>query len=81
MSGYNELFEAADQFIELANRLSQEDSSGTVGAAIRYAAARYNAFEASMSGKDIATEKQQLLDSFGNDYRQMLSHNLDEHIG
>ena len=42
------MFDYADKFINLANELSKSDRSGNVGVAIRYAAARYSAFEASM---------------------------------
>lgn len=80
MSSYEPLFKTADQFIELANRLTKEDPSGVVGAALRYAAARYNAFEASLNTRDLKADKAQLLDTISNDYRQMLSHNIDEHI-
>ncbi len=79
MDHYQPLFEAADQFIQLANKLAQEDNSGTVGAALRYAAARYNAFEASLDSANLSTNKGQLLDDFSNDYRQMLSVNINQY--
>ena len=42
------MFDYADKFINLANEMSKSDRSGNVGVAIKYAAARYSAFEASM---------------------------------
>ena len=78
---YSALFDVADQFIELANKLSEEDQSGTVGAAIRYAAARYNSFEAAVGhGSEMANERDSLIDSFSDDYRKMLEVNIDDYI-
>ncbi|RUM65988.1 MAG: hypothetical protein DSZ03_01860 [Sulfurimonas sp.] len=43
------LYTVADQFIDLANTLSQEAyTPNTVGSAFRYAATRFSAFEASL---------------------------------
>jgi hypothetical protein len=47
----------ADKFINLANELSKSDNSGAVGVALRYAAARYCAFEASLQTSNLAGEK------------------------
>ena len=54
-----ELFEMADEFINVANRLVELDKKeiGDVGAAIRYAAARFNAHEAAYKAKDLAAER------------------------
>lgn len=75
------LYELADQFIALANDLSQKEGDvGKVGTALRFAAARFNAFEASIKSGDLAAEKNNALDWFSNEYREMLSDNLDDHI-
>ncbi len=75
------IFELADQFIALANELSQqEDDVGKVGTALRFAAARFNAFEAAIKSADLATEKDNALEWFSNEFRDMLSDNLDDHI-
>ena len=81
MSAYKPLFEAADKFIDLANQLAAEDKTGNVGAALRYAAARYNAFEASRSTQDLRADKDKQLKAFGDDYVAMLDYNIEEHIG
>ncbi|MCG9697653.1 DUF3144 domain-containing protein [Shewanella sp. Isolate11] len=75
------IFELADQFIALANELTaQEQDVGKVGTALRFAAARFNAFEASLKAADLAAEKQTALEWFTNEYKDMLSDNLDDHI-
>ena len=42
------LYDNADKFLALANEMSKTSSSANIGVAIRYAAARYSAFEASL---------------------------------
>ncbi|MCH1923904.1 DUF3144 domain-containing protein [Shewanella sp. C32] len=75
------IFELADQFIALANELSQtEQDVGKVGTALRFAAARYNAFEAAIKSSDLAKEKDSALEWFSNEYREMLQDNLQDHI-
>ena len=70
----------ADQFINLANTLAKDGDRGTVGMAIRYAAARYNAFEASLSAYDLRDDKDKILAMFSDDYKKMLLENIDDHI-
>ncbi|MCB1916931.1 MAG: DUF3144 domain-containing protein [Rhodocyclaceae bacterium] len=79
MSGYQPLFTAADQFIALANELAQQDRSGTVGAALRYAAARYSAFEASTGNADLSVVRAQTVAAVVEDFRKMLEHNVDDY--
>jgi hypothetical protein len=73
-------FAVADKFIALANELARTEGTATVGTALRYAAARYNAFEASLAAVDLAKEKQSTLDMLTADYGKMLLVNLDDHI-
>jgi hypothetical protein len=55
------MYQIADQFIALANQLSQQENDiGKVGTAMRFAAARYNAFEAAIKSTDLAAEKDKL---------------------
>ena len=77
-----EIFDMADQFIEVANRLVLEQGQklGRVGAAIRYAAARFNAHEASYKSDDLEADKEDALSWFTDQYRKMLIENIDEHI-
>jgi septal ring factor EnvC (AmiA/AmiB activator) len=75
------IYELADQFIALANQLSQQEADvGKVGTALRFAAARFNAFEASIKSADLGAEKESALEWFSAEYREMLSDNLDDHI-
>ncbi len=74
------LYTTADKFINLANELSQKDTSGTVGSALRYAAARFSAFEASLVATDMAQERESIKEAFLKDYALMLDSNLDTYI-
>ena len=75
------LYQLADQFIALANELAQEEQDvGKVGTALRFAAARFNAFEAAIKSADLAAEKDNALEWFSSEFKEMLSDNLDDHI-
>ncbi|MEC4725014.1 DUF3144 domain-containing protein [Shewanella sp. D64] len=75
------IFQLADQFIALANELSAtEQDVSKVGTALRFAASRFNAFEAALKSADLAAEKDNALEWFVNEYKGMLSDNLDDHI-
>ncbi|PLX89351.1 MAG: DUF3144 domain-containing protein [Desulfuromonas sp.] len=76
-----ELFDIADRFIVIANQIVQKEEQGVgrVGAALRYAAARFSAHEAALGTKDLAADKQKALDWFVDQYAKMLSDNLDQH--
>ncbi|PLX77879.1 MAG: DUF3144 domain-containing protein [Desulfuromonas sp.] len=76
----NLIFEKADKFISLANELTLEDNSGTVGTALRYAAARYSAFEASIQAGDLEQEREDQLKVFSDEFARMLRINIDEYI-
>jgi hypothetical protein len=74
------LYSIADQFIEVANKLSQKDSSGGVGAGMRYGTARYSIFEVSLSGRDLAKDKEDIKKELLKDYTAMLDDNLNSYI-
>jgi len=73
-------FELADQFINLANKLAQTEGSANVGTALRYAAARYNTFEASLSTQELAKEEAKMTDMLCDDFREMLKVNMKDYI-
>ncbi len=75
-----EFYTCADNFINLANELTQKDNSGKVGAALRFAAARYSAFESSLIAKDMEKEKDEIKDKLLKDYTLMLEENLQSYI-
>ncbi|MFC1827889.1 DUF3144 domain-containing protein [Thermodesulfobacteriota bacterium] len=74
------MFDYADKFINLANEMSKSDRSGNVGVAIRYAAARYSAFEASMRTDNLAEDKDKQLQDFSDIFTDMLRVNLEDYI-
>ncbi|MBR9726394.1 DUF3144 domain-containing protein [Shewanella intestini] len=75
------IYQIADQFIALANQLSQQENDiGKVGTGMRYAASRFNAFEAAIKSTDLAAEKDNALEWFSNEYKEMLDENLKDHI-
>ena len=76
------LFKMADEFINLANNLVTEDNKDLedVGAALRYAAARFSAHETAYKSKDLSAERNDALAWFSNQYSEMLEENLDQHI-
>lgn len=74
------MYDIADKFINLANEISKTDSSGGVGVALRFAAARYSAFEASMRTKKLAEDKNKEVQLFANDFTNMLEINIDNYI-
>ena len=76
-------YKRADAIIELANsQLGPDSHSGQVGASLLYAAARYSSSVASIGfvkGSDLAKEKQEIIEFYTKQYRQMLSDNLDDY--
>ena len=76
-------YKRADAVIELANsQLSTTSHSGQVGASLLYAAARYSASVASIGfvkGDDLRKEKEEIIEFYTKQYRQMLSDNIDDY--
>lgn len=70
----------ADKFIALANELGRTQTKEKVGAAIMFAASRYNAYEASSKSDNLIKDKSDALAWYGNEYRRMFEANLDELI-
>ena len=73
-------FDLADKYINLANELAKTEGSANTGTALRYAAARYNTFEASLSTNDLAGEEDKIIDMLCDDYREMLRANMKDYI-
>lgn len=72
--------EVADEFIHLANTLSEEWAPNMLSAAILYAAARYNAFHFMETNGDPAEEGKAMA-FYTEQYRRMLAENLAEMRG
>lgn len=76
-------WDRADSFIHLANKQSDSADVGKVSASLLYAAARFNAFivaSQSPSSEALQATKQEALDYFSNQYRQMLEDNLNDYV-
>ena len=73
------IYDYADKFINLANELSKLDNSGAVGVGLRYAAARYCAFEASLQTDNLNEDMDKHLEFFVNAFKNMLQKNLEEY--
>ncbi|WP_367104036.1 DUF3144 domain-containing protein [uncultured Psychrobacter sp.] len=76
-------YQRADAIISVANsQLGPDAHSGQVGASLLYAAARYSASVASIGfvkGDDFAKEKEDIIEFYTKQYRQMLSDNLTDY--
>lgn len=76
-------YQRADAIIGVANsQLGPNAHSGQVGASLLYAAARYSASVASIGfvkGDDFAKEKDDIVEFYTKQYRQMLSDNLTDY--
>ena len=76
-------YQRADAIIGVANsQLGSEAHSGQVGASLLYAAARYSASVASIGfvkGDDFEKEKDDIVEFYTKQYRQMLSDNLTDY--
>ncbi len=76
-----ELFDMADEFIAIANRLLEEEKDlGTVSTALRYAAARFSAYEAARRSGDLAEDREKARGWFTGQFETMLLENIDQHI-
>jgi len=75
----NEIYINADKFINLANELVQSGQEG-IGAALRFAAARYSAFEASLRTDTLTADKESEQQLFADEFSRMLRINLDDYI-
>lgn len=74
------LYKTADQFIAQANTLAESTDRATLAAGLRYAAARFAAFEASLRSDDLRRDKAEALNAYLNEFRAMLDENLEQYI-
>jgi hypothetical protein len=78
-----EFFERADAYITIANEQAANFGRGKVSASLMFATARFNAWVSASgteSSEELASVKEEALEYFLNEYRQMLEENLDEYI-
>lgn len=78
-----EFFKRADAIIDVANQQLAQSTRGKVSASCMYATARFNAWVSACSfdtGEDMEAARQEAIDYFTEQYRTMLTENLDEYI-
>lgn len=76
-------WQRTDEVIALANQQSENEDSEAVSGSLLYASARFNAFIiAAQAGSKNALQsgKEQALEYFTEQYRQLLAENLDDYI-
>ncbi len=75
-------FDRADTHIHIANDQTEKADRGKVSASLMYATARFNAWVSAFqaeSGEDLLEGKEQIVEYFVEQYRQMLEENLDDY--
>lgn len=75
-----EFLKLVDQFIDLANKIAQEDKAGEASAAILFAAGRYNAFNF-LSHGGTPQEQAKAVEFYVSEYRKALVSNLEGVVG
>ncbi len=73
-----EFLDAADQFVQLANKLNENYPRDWVRAAMMYATARYNAFVWLTREEQLDQTLDQAAAYFASEYDKMLRDNVDE---
>lgn len=73
-----EFLDAADQFVQLANKLNDQYPRDWVRAAMMYATARYNAFTWVTRDKQLDQTLDAAVAYFASEYDKMLRDNVDE---
>ncbi|KZZ59763.1 hypothetical protein A3762_03695 [Oleiphilus sp. HI0125] len=78
-----EFWERADEVIAVANKQAADADTRKVSSSTLYAAARFNAFNVASSADDVEEmkkDKEEAIRYFTEQYRKMLTENLDEYI-
>jgi hypothetical protein len=74
-----QFWELAEQFIEMANHSLENADPGKIGAAMLFAATRFNAFvvaSASLDRAEFTADMDESMDYLSKQFRQMLGDNL-----
>lgn len=78
----DDFYGRADAHIHVANEQTDKVSRGKVSASMMYATARFNSWISACkadSGDDLAAGKEEIIEYFVEQYREMLSENLDDY--
>jgi len=79
----SEFWTRADEYIEVANNQSKSESTGKVGSSLLYAAARFSAFDVASSSsneKEMRTDKDEAIAFYVEQFRKMITENMDDYI-
>lgn len=80
----DKFFQRADAHIDLANSQTRKIERGRVSASFMYALSRFNAYIAASefcsSKEQMREDKEKLIEYFTDEYRKMLSDNMDDYI-
>jgi hypothetical protein len=79
----DKFFERADAYISLANQQVVDSTRGKVSASMMYATSRFNAWVGACnceSAEELAAAREQAIEYFVKQYREMLTENLDQYI-
>ncbi len=79
----NEYWDVVSDFIEQANKCTEDRTPGEVASALLNAAARYSAFYlagSSESRKDLKEDKDALVQDVSREFKKRFAENLEEYI-
>jgi len=80
----DKFYDRADEYIDLANKqISEKSNAADVSASFLYSASRFNAWISAANfknGKEMAEVKDEMLEHFVKDYRDMLDENMTDYI-
>lgn len=79
----DKFFERADAHINLSNEQLTNTTNGKVSASMMYSTARFNAWVSAMgfyNGQEMKDAKEETVNYFVKEYKQMLEENLDDYI-
>lgn len=78
----DDFYKRADAHIHIANEQIEKVGRGKVSASMMYATARFNSWISACkakSGDDLVEGKEKIIEYFVEQYREMLTENLDEY--
>jgi vacuolar-type H+-ATPase subunit E/Vma4 len=78
----DDFYQRADTHIHIANDQTEKVGRGKVSASMMYATARFNSWISACkaeSGDDLLEGKEKIIEYFVEQYREMLTENLDEY--
>ena len=78
----DDFYKRADTHIHIANEQTEKAGRGKVSASMMYATARFNSWISACkaeSGDDLLEGKEKIIEYFVEQYREMLTENLDEY--